>query len=529
MLKRLLQALMVSLVGIVIGACSDNDDEVSSMEIFNPEGDKIVDEKITLTMMGPSTPMQTIPWEEMKIFKVLEEKTNIAFEFNNPSSEGLEEAVNLAFASDDLTDVLWGAGLSREQEAEYGAEGQLIPLEDLIAEYAPNLSKLFEENVEVVRSITAADGHIYSLPFVDSELGFLSYQKLWINKVWLDNLNLNMPETVDELYDVLKAFRDRDPNGNGEADEIPMSSDKDTYPSLHQVLLNAFGFTGLWDVSTGNVRYAPVEEDYKEFLSFMKKLYEEGLYDNEVFIQDKQQVNAKGDHGQIGVFYDGGPFLTVGIEQNEDYVALPPLKSEIHNEKMAIRTPLVQTGAFAITHKNKHPEATIRWVDYFYGDEGEIFLNYGVENEDFEYIDDGKGIKRLVPDGMERDEFISKLNPIGVAHPRKHNVSQELELHRQDEFEPENYHIMQNTQNVIMPYAIPGYPHVHYTEEEIKIINTIGTDISDYVERMEAEFITGVASIEEDWDEYIETLGQMGVDDYIQTRYDAYERWKGVE
>jgi len=525
--------LFISITFLTIAfmtACSgSDDDDTSSLDNFNEEGDKIVDEKITLSMMGPSTPHQTIPWEEMKMFTVMEDKTNIAFEFSNPSSEGLEESVNLAFGSNDLTDIMFGVNLTREQEAKYGAEGQLIPLEDLIEDYAPNLKKILEDDSEVIRTITAADGHIYSLPFIDSEQGFLSYQKLWINQEWLDELNLDMPETVEDFQEVLKAFKNQDPNGNGEADKFPLSADKDSYPSLHQVMLNAFGFTGLWDVATEEVRYAPVENDYKEYLAFMRGLYEEGLYDDEAFIQDAQQLNAKGDNGQLGVFYDAGPFLTVGMERNEEYVALPPLTSSVNNEQMALRTPLVNTGVFAITQENKHPEATMRWIDYFYSDEGAIFMHYGIEGEDFKYIDDQQGIERLTPEGMERDEFISKLNPIGVTLPRTHDAVQKLMLHKQDETDPQDYYIMQETQKTTMPHAKPGFPNVHYKEDEIKTINSIGTDIDDYVERMEAEFITGKSSIEDDWDEYIETLEKMDVESYIDIHSDAYERWKSVD
>src|SRR5690625_6748171 len=104
---------------------------------------------------------------------------------------------------------------------------------------------------------------------------------------------------------------------------------------------------------------------------------------------------------------------------------------------MALRTPLVNTGVFAITQENKHPEATMRWIDYFYSDEGAIFMHYGIEGEDFKYIDDQQGIERLTPEGMERDEFISKLNPIGVTLPRTHDAVQKLMLHKQDETDPQ--------------------------------------------------------------------------------------------
>ncbi len=154
------------------------------------------------------------------------------------------------------------------------------------------------------------------------------------------------------------------------------------------------------------VRYAPIEEEYKAFLSYMNTLYKEKLLDPEAYSQNKQQVNGKGENGQLGVFHDAGPFLTVGVERNEEYVALPPLTSEVNNEKLATRHSLVATGVFAITSANEYPEATIRWVDHFYSDEGAIFLNYGEEGEHFEYVDNKEGLKILIPEGMTRDEYI---------------------------------------------------------------------------------------------------------------------------
>ncbi|WP_054861005.1 hypothetical protein [Gracilibacillus sp. JCM 18860] len=149
-------------------------------------------------------------------------------------------------------------------------------------------------------------------------------------------------------------------------------------------------------------------------------------------------------------------------------------------------------------------------VDYLYSDEGAILYNYGIEGEDFEYIDDKQGIRYLTPEGMERNEFISKIKPLGVAEPRTHDHIQELQLYKQEETDPQDAHIMQQTLENIKPFAEPMFPHVHFTEDEIKTLNTFRTDIEDYVEQMEAQFITGGASIENDWNEYLDTLEDMG-------------------
>ncbi|GIN59069.1 MULTISPECIES: extracellular solute-binding protein [Lederbergia] len=533
MKKRYYVALLVIFICILAGCTNaktegqtdKGNQSGESSENFNSEGFPLVDEKITLNMMGASSATQSQTWDELDVFKIYEEKTNIAFEFNTPDSANIREKLNLAFASGDLPDVLFGAGLTQEEEAKFGSQGQLIPLEGLIEKYAPNLQKLLEENKEVARSITTADGHIYSLPFVDTEIGFGPYPKIWINQVWLENLGLEMPETTDDLYNVLKAFKEKDPNGNGEADEIPMIASQDV--NIAGAMLNHFGFTGHLDVTSGEVRYAPIEEEYKAFLSYMNTLYKEKLLDPEAYSQNKQQVNGKGENGQLGVFHDAGPFLTVGVERNEEYVALPPLTSEVNNEKLATRHSLVATGVFAITSANEYPEATIRWVDHFYSDEGAIFLNYGEEGEHFEYVDNKEGLKILIPEGMTRDEYRNTYTPV-TTHPRIHAPIQTLELYKQDEFEPLNYHIMQETNKSVRPYAKSTFPIVHFTQEERDELIQIRTDIEDYVERMEAQFITGVQSLD-GWDKYIKKLENMKVDRYVQIHQDAYDRWQAVE
>ena len=131
---------------------------------------------------------------------------------------GFTEKRNLAFASDDLPDIILRAKISPQEEMKYAANGQLVALDEYL-DYAPNLSALIEQDDAIRKGITMPDGHIYSCPQLNKTEGNLIHH-YWINKTWLDNLGLEAPTTVDELYDVLVAFRDNDPNGNGQKDEI---------------------------------------------------------------------------------------------------------------------------------------------------------------------------------------------------------------------------------------------------------------------------------------------------------------------
>ncbi|MGV2788079.1 ABC transporter substrate-binding protein, partial [Clostridium perfringens] len=105
----------------------------------------------------------------------------------------------------------------------YGTDGTILPLEDLIDQYAPNLKALLDRRPDIKSSITAPDGHIYGLPsWEENNLGTNPFFHV-INKKWLDKLGLKMPQTLDEYTEALAAFKTQDPNGNGKADEIPLS------------------------------------------------------------------------------------------------------------------------------------------------------------------------------------------------------------------------------------------------------------------------------------------------------------------
>src|SRR5699024_7122854 len=141
--------------------------EDTDIEI-NKEGFPIVDEELTMTMMGPKA--QTEEWKNMPLFKDYAEKTNIKFEFNTPPSSDFGTNLNLALSSGDVDDIIYGPiDLTEAMEAEYGEQGIFIPLEDLIDEYAPNLRKVLDDRPDIEKTITTLDGHIYALPHINTD------------------------------------------------------------------------------------------------------------------------------------------------------------------------------------------------------------------------------------------------------------------------------------------------------------------------------------------------------------------------
>ena len=120
------------------------------------------------------------------------------------SEDGWDEKKGLLFAG-ELPDAFYGQGILTDVDViKYASQGILIPLEDMIEEYCPNISKLLE-NEEYRKALTAPDGHIYCLPSL-TELSPKTHEKLFINKTWLDQLGLPLPTTLEEFEETLKAL-----------------------------------------------------------------------------------------------------------------------------------------------------------------------------------------------------------------------------------------------------------------------------------------------------------------------------------
>lgn len=518
-------------------ACSSSNNDTNDEESarakadvdVNKEGFPIVDEELTMTMIAPGT-AQSPEWEEMDVMKEYAEKTNIDFEFNTPPADDFGTNLNLTFSSGDVEDIIYGAetdDLTPAMEVDYGEQGILLPLEDLIDDYAPNIKALLEEDPEIEKSITTTDGHIYALPQISKSHRSIWQSPMWYNGDWLDELEVEeLPETTDEFYELLKRFRDEDPNGNGKEDEIPLTDVE--LDSIGPWFMSAFGVKDQGVVENdGEVTYGAITDGYKEYLEYMNKLYEEKLLDPETFSQSSEEKQAKGQKNQVGVFSDYFSYFTTGEDPDEveNNPMFSPLKSDRIDEPIAPVNDNIQRGAFALSKNNPSPEASIRWLDYFYSEEGGAYLDQGPEGKLWEWNDDES--KRVdlgedaVPDGYDDSEdYRASLTPaFGIAAPF---LAQDIE---KEDPSVTDVFTEKETEEKMEPYGEVPFPKVYLTPDEQKEINTIEMDLESYVEQMEAKFITGVEPMS-NWDDYVETVKGMNIERYIEIYQDAYDRWE---
>ena len=538
--------VLVSLLacGVFLAACGNGGDKENTkteVQLGTVGEFPVVKEKLSMTMMGPSTGASE--WADMGFFKGMAEKSNIEFTFTTPPLADFGTKLNLAFASGDLPDVLFGTDtntLTPAMEMDYGNQGILVPLEELIKENMPNFSKILEENPDIAKSITTPDGHIYSLPMIHrGNTAIWPRGPLWYNGEWLDALGVTeLPKTTDEFYDLLVRFRDEDPNGNGKKDEIPLTDVK--MDSTRPWLMSAFGITDRTiEEIDGKVVFTPVTENYKEYVSFMNKLYSEKLLDQEVYSQADEQKKAKGQNNQIGLFPDWFSFFTTGRQENEAVMdpMFYPLTSDINPERVTPGSPRMGRSTFAITSNNPSPEATLRWVDYFYSEEGADFLNKGPEGDFWVYAENDKGEQvRVFAEGVdpaESEEARSKVTPdYGIMVPKvefpsdpSSNVLPDANALSDTTFQD---FLTAETEEKITPFAKVTFPLLYLTTEESDKVRDAATDLKTYVEQMEAKFITGLESIS-NWDKYVQTLESMGLEEYVSVHQQAYDRWASAE
>ena len=337
-------------------------------------------------------PQGKAPLEDNDYTKLVEKKFNVNIKWDLAPADALTDRRQLLLASGDYPEVFLEGKFNNTDIQTYGKQGVLIPLNDLIDKYAPNIKKVMEEKPYFKDAITAPDGNIYGLPRLNECYHCTYSQKYWMNKEWLDKLGLKVPTTTDELYTVLKAFKTQDPNGNGKHDEIPLTGAPNKYVwngNIDAFMMNSFIYNDndkYLTVKDGKVDFAANKPEWKEGLAYMNKLYKDGLIDPASFTQNDQAIgqlgNRQGDEivGSITTALLSY-LLNVGddkITRHKHWVIVPPLKGPNGVQLAGVSQGL---GEFAMTITNKASEAqqiaAIKIADYAYSEEGALFSEYG--------------------------------------------------------------------------------------------------------------------------------------------------------
>lgn len=457
----------------------------------------------------------------------LAKQTGIKIEVMNAANDisQKKQQFSLLLASDDKPDIMeyqWG-------DPQYVAGGPddaiksnyIIPLNDLLDTASPNLKKYLSEHPDIDKEVKTTNGQYYIYPFLRAYDENRIFQGPMMRKDWLDELGLEIPETMDEWYNVLKAFKEK------KGATAPLTFIVDGILP-HSLFIGAYGAGFNFYVEDGKVKYGQAQPAYKDFLTEMNKWYEEGLLDNNITTLDATTFDAKMTNGTSGAANAGvggglGKWLGLMKDANPSYDLVAVPYPSLHKGEKAMFNGI--TGIYggsgaAISADSKHPVLAAKLLDYFYGEEGNKLAAFGTEGVTYEMKDGKPTYTDYVmknPDGFSMDEILKRetratFGPC-VQSPRYF----------------EQYASLPQQQAAIKTWANSGesdhiMPFVLRTDEEEKEFSKIYSDINTFTRESMMGFICGQKPLSE-FDAYIATLKDMKIDRAVEIMQKAYDRY----
>jgi putative aldouronate transport system substrate-binding protein len=502
---------------------------------FNQEGLPIAKEPITLNVLTVRYNNMGDTFTKNKWLQELEKQSNVKINWEVQSTNDWATKKTIIMADGKLPDIIFGDIVFTDSDIVNNISS-FRPLDDYIDKYMPNLKAAMKESPEMKKISTFPDGKIYSLPARLPSRPVAANLPI-INKVWLDRLGLKPPTNIDELYTVLKAFKEKDPNGNGKQDEIPFTGSKNTN---WVDFLSPFGFTDLYGNNFNNTNisnmilkdgkpvFFPATKEYKEGLKWANKLFSEGLIDKEIFVQDSTMRTAKRDNPDIAIIgFDYGWTPDAPFKKwKDEYVAIPPLAGP-DGKRYQIGDPnglSFRRNELLISASCKYPEIAARWADQFYTNEASIQNFWGAigtviekkDNSTYTLMDPPKGTSA---DAWYWEQSVRDFGPKYVSPGFEKNIL----------LSPNSGDGLKLVIDKLgKDYVTPPFPHVMHNKEEFQELPTLLTDINSYISQTRAKWVLQ-GGIDAEWDAYVKKLNDMGLGKLVKIHTDAYNRYMSIK
>ncbi|TDD62151.1 ABC transporter substrate-binding protein [Kribbella antibiotica] len=544
---RKLSALVAAGLLATVAACSSDKSDAAANETS-------ADGKTVIDVFTPAD--QTMNLDTNEVTKIMSDKFKLQFRWQTTTFDAgpAKEKRQISLASADYPDLFflipWVDGFSKAEVMKLGQQGVALPIEQLIKDNAPNIQKFLDENKAYKEESTTPDGHIYALPQWADCYHCSLPNKLWMNSAWLKKLNLQQPKTPEELRTVLKAFKTQDPNGNGKADEVPMTADTQD-GTLISYLMGAYayppvgannGVQGLITLNGDKVVTPLATSQWRDGLKYIASLYKDGLIDQAAFTQNAQALQALGNDPKavrIGSAPMLHPYIFVQSDskdgRDKQYDAVPPLTGPEGKSYAGEQYLPALNYTFMLTNKaSKEAQvAAIKMLDYIFTDEGQIITNNGPE---------GVGWNKPAAGEVGLDKDTKPLwKPVQNA-PKNINWGALAQYHnvlafRNAQVTPTDIYssagyerrLFQATKLYdghadraqVFPQAVV-WPDPSLSGE----LATLQTNLQNYVNQGQLAFITGSKNIDTDWDAFVKGLDNTGMPRFLEINQQAYDKYK---
>ncbi len=472
---------------------------------------------VSLTAVGRETETVTREWESNLFFPRMEELTGITVTGHGVSGDKDYRKLLTEMMNGKVEyDMLFKSDLTREQEEALIDSGAIIDLSPYL-ESMPNLSALLSEHPEWKEKMALADGRIATLPMFNPGERQVC---VWINSKWMETLELGTPETIGELTDVLSAFANRDPNGNGARDEKAAD-----IIGVYEMrwLLPYFGIVAddyhLAKDEEGHLVFAPELPEYRTFVETMRDWVEKGILSLDAFTdthvaEQYTQINNNSTDKEVtitsGMLVSLTPFSKVQVAQVTQYQALL-LQDPSGKVRWRNLAGDVWPGCFAVTSACQDIPAALAWVDALYTEEGMKLAILGKEGTDYEWREDGTWAYIITDErsveNLRAEVILSTGTSLPGLYPAETVAKVESEPDRWVFAESERVH--QFAERVTEPLLL--------SSQNREKANQLAGALTEAVDKGIARFVTGEVPIDDEhWNAWVADLQELGSQELIR-------------
>lgn len=413
----------------------------------------------------------------------------------------------------------------------YAADGVFLDITDMIDDY-PNIKKYLGSvgDPDELLGRTSVDGRVFGIPSVTIAR---SYYVTNIRMDWLENLGLEIPVTLEDYTNVMRAFTFDDPDGNGKDDTYGFSTiggDSGNPFNYLTAFFGAFGATPRHDdyflTEDGTIRTNAISDEFKQALEYLRDVYAEGLLDPELFISDYNQIQEKFVRGEMGIYTSwwSGAGNTVSrfgfLDANPEgkiSVIQPPVGPD--GKSGVIGQDPVES-VMAIGYNTQNPEKVLELIDFCCSDYGHQVLMYGIEGQFFEL--DEQGMPSWVYTLGGQDKLGNAVTDMQV-YRFMYNIEVENRARGLDDSPAQNLY----RESIGVYTTCATYPNAFMglTSEELVTYNS---ELQAYKNEMSIKFILGEADLDTEWDTYVSTFLSIGGEEVRQSLLNAYNELNGT-
>ncbi len=558
MRRVLLCTVLIAVSAGLVMAAGQTEGAAATAVAVNPPGTyPIVDEIVTIDLMTRYGAVESDGnYQDAAFTAYFEELTNVRVNFVDiVEAQAWQERLNLVLASGDLPDTIMVQGVMSGQEVfTNGVFGNFIPVDDLIENWMPALAATLEEYPVYAAQLVMPDGKRYSFPSLEGTCYHCTMsRKMWVYMPWLEELGLEVPETTEQFYQMLVAFRDGDPNRTGRADTIPMTGAATgawQAQPLVPFLLSSFIYTdpaNFLKRDGGELSFVANTPEWRDGLRYMARLYREGLMQPDWFTQDSGQLRATVENagpalvgavpaGWYGVFSING---WDGSGRFADFHPIAPLAGP-GGVRQAVYMPYAVSHHTVISSTSRYPEVIARWNDWFYEsyENREIGNNWVFPDVDYRWLTEEEKAagELLARDFSIADTFPLRTQTYGedrfwdgwrrLAPAWVAGGGGAMPLDWADDPTKQEWRLAESTAELYEPFK-----SVHYMPPGLVVSDELQDELADLrqliigvagapglVEQFYAEFVTGGRDINNDahWRAYVTELERAGVNRYVQ-------------